>query len=181
MEDSKKIEEIRTSIEQQTQNLVQSVRDYSKAQVDYWKQVPSLALEADGRSGYNDDFARAYHYLTWPVLQENITWGSYKAFVSLETGEIINYPRWLAPIGGHDGEIDINNDETRKSEVADEDTVLRLANQLENLDAVALVDSLKKYAKTPYWRDYDPTKIIAWRKDLRKRLNLIKPEYEPKV
>lgn len=168
------------SIAEQKNRLVGVIRQYSRDQASLWQQVPNLALEADGRSGYNDTYSQAYREKTWPVLQQNGGYGRYEAFVDLNTGEIIDFPHILDPIYMSDGEVDINTEEMRKPAPASDEKILRLAEHLDNLDAQSLVDHLQEAAQTPYFYAYKPQEIEQWRANLREEFGLVLPEPQAK-
>ena len=68
--------------------LAEAMRNYSRSQKILWQQVPDLALEADGRSGYLDETHR--NVLGIRALPSG-TWDrTYHLFVDLETGDLVS-------------------------------------------------------------------------------------------
>lgn len=72
-------------IELQAHELVDMIRRNCRGQVDLWHQVPSLALNADGRTGWSLQTAYVDGY--WDIWGEHRSWRS-MLVVELETGEI---------------------------------------------------------------------------------------------
>ena len=68
--------------------LVERIRKYSRSQKEDWRKVPMLALEAEGRTGYSDNRSRAYMQGFW-ALEESVKDGYYRAYIDLETGDIV--------------------------------------------------------------------------------------------
>lgn len=125
--------------------LVQKVQKVSKQQKSLWQQVPYLALQADGRTGYSDQYSRAYHQGYWAV-ESSVRDGSYSVYVDLETGELVNAydPR----------------------ETALDEDVLSIILHLHKLDATQIVSALKAHATEPIGNYYNA-------KDKRERTEYI--------
>ncbi|MDO8492065.1 MAG: hypothetical protein Q7S34_00285 [bacterium] len=128
--------------------LSQKVREVSKRQKDLWQQVPFLALQADGRTGYSDQYARAYIQGYWAV-ESSVSGGCYSVYVDIETGELVSAydPR----------------------QVARDKDVINLAVDPQQLDASHLVKALKVAAKEPIGSYYDAKK----RKERKERITSI--------
>lgn len=108
----------------------QMVRDYCESQVEVWRTIPWLALQADGRSGYNGNLARAYHWGHWALESSIGRYGGYSGFVDLANGRLIDvYP-------GAD------MDEERE---ARDNVVMGLTP--EDIDATMIANSLRTYAQ----------------------------------
>jgi len=67
--------------------LVKKIGDLSKKQRHLWQQVPYLALHADGRSGWRDDYNRAYTSGYWALASSQ---RNYTVYVDLETGNLVD-------------------------------------------------------------------------------------------
>lgn len=68
--------------------LPQMIREYAREQADMWRQIPHLALQADGRTGHNERYARAYQRGVWDISPD--MGDLYRvAEVDCETGEIL--------------------------------------------------------------------------------------------
>ncbi|PJE51115.1 MAG: hypothetical protein COV29_02475 [Candidatus Yanofskybacteria bacterium CG10_big_fil_rev_8_21_14_0_10_36_16] len=124
--------------------LIDKIREISRLQRSLWQQVPYLALQADGRTGYADQYMRAYRSGYW-VITSSCRDGCYHVSVDLETGELV-CP--LAP--------------ERKS--SDED-VLRIALSLHEIDVERILRKLKIASERPFHRSYKQED-----KERRKRL-----------
>ncbi len=71
------------------EKIVEFVRDYSRSQKEFWQRIPLLALEADGRDGFYDNYYRAYRQGFW-ALQSSVSRGYYSVYVDLSTGELVD-------------------------------------------------------------------------------------------
>ncbi len=121
--------------------LVQQVREGAEQQKALWQKVPYLALQADGRTGYSDNYCRAYHQGYWAVEGSQVS-GSYTIYVDLETGVLVNAydPRQKAR----------DND------------ILRIAFGLHELDAADIIAGIQAHARMPCGTYYN-------NKELRER------------
>jgi len=140
------------------EELVESVREYTRSQKDLWARIPYLALKADGRTGYSDAYLRAYETGYWAIESGRIN-GYYGVLVDCATGELIN--------PGNTGNP------------ASDDTVLPLASHLNELDAAEIIAELRREGKKPVLIHSSPEKQKEWRREMKntiKRLNL-KPVY----
>lgn len=72
------------SVSELRDTLAATVRKRAHDQVELWKRVPWLSLQADGRTGFGPS-----HYLQGylPVAQ---TAGWYTVYVDLDTGDLVN-------------------------------------------------------------------------------------------
>jgi len=70
-------------------SLVKDICDYSISQKNLWRRVPYLALEADGRTGFGDNYSRAYNGGFW-ALDGSIVNGGYEVYVHLTTGNLVD-------------------------------------------------------------------------------------------
>ena len=133
------------SLDGQVKKLAGEIRDYARSQRELWRQVPWLALEADGRTGFGEGIVYRRGYL--PVL----TVGYTKLYVDCESGELV---RWS---------------ENRMPPAEDAD-VLLLLKGMEELDASGLIDALEAEAAEPYFYGYDPAKQEIGRASCRERV-----------
>lgn len=152
----------RQTIERDAAALVRGIREYAKSQVEDWRRIPYLALEADGRSGYSDNYARAYRQGVWAV-EASARDGSYTVYVDLATGELVN------PFSFH---------EQARCVDAYDSHVLALATSIGQLDAAAIVAGLEAAARKPVASYYDPQEQRRWRVTTRAELKL-GPRYDP--
>ena len=144
-------------IRTEADKVIFDIRELSRRQKDLWQRVPYLALQADGRSGYSDNYSRAYREGYW-ALDASVRSGLYSVYVDLENGKLVNpaVPKKLA---------------------SDED-VLMLAFSLEQIDARAIVTDLYKRGKEHTWRGYDSGKQEAWRDSMQKAYKLRPDSYK---
>ncbi|QIG77696.1 hypothetical protein EVB64_109 [Rhizobium phage RHph_TM61] len=69
---------------------INSLREYSRKQVDLWRQVPWLALQAQGRSGWSDAYGRCIRNGIWTI--NSATNGGYCATsVDCDSGELMYF------------------------------------------------------------------------------------------
>lgn len=130
------------TLEVAVKDLVKMIRKISEEQIDLWQQIPYLALQADGRTGYSDNYARAYHYGYW-AIQSSVNSGYYTVYVCLENGVLVN------PRKG-----------TKPDFPASDEDVLRIAMHMAELNASRIIKDLKAQALTPipsYYKDKDRT------------------------
>ncbi|MFA6603755.1 MAG: hypothetical protein WCT10_02840 [Patescibacteria group bacterium] len=149
------------AIEKTTADLAESIRAYARSQKEQWRLVPWLALEADGRSGYLDNYSRAYNLGVW-ALDASRSDGGYNIYVDLATGELIRAGMFHWDQG--------------KPTPASDREVLALAAHIKELDAAAIIKGLQRKSKKPTNKFYDPAKQAAWRKKIRRERGL-KPVY----
>lgn len=65
--------------------LIKTLQDYSRSQVDLWRQVPALAREADRRRGLTcGRYQMAYLSGYWPIFSSDM----HGLWVVLQTGEL---------------------------------------------------------------------------------------------
>ena len=127
---------------------IKNIRQYSRQQKENWRKIPSLALEADARTGYSDHLANAYHSGYWTI--NSIKVGQYFAVaVDLENGELVNIST---------------------KEPVHSDWVLQIASNIDQIDTQQIISGLEEKAQEPYWKTYDPEKQDADRDALRSQL-----------
>jgi hypothetical protein len=137
------------SINDLIDEVISLIRDLSKSQVELWRKVPALALEANGKSGYSADLKLAYAKRLW-TLNSNNHYGELQLFVDLDTGELVDYKR---------------NPSKR-------DAVIKLAFSLDQIDAQKQIDWLTKVAVGPTFYAYDVGEQAKWRAEERKWYNV---------
>lgn len=142
------------SLEEIAAEYVEGLREYSRSQVELWKKIPWLALQAEGISGFSDERASRYGTGYLRLLVEG---GSYRIFLDLDTGEICSsrYPIQLAP--DHD--------------------VMKLTPA--DLDAQAYIDELVEYGSRPIGSYYNKDEILEWRRKMAEANNVTE-RYERK-
>ena len=144
-------------IKQVMRNLAARIRRFSENQKDLWQKVPYLALQADGRSGYSDQYARAYGHGFW-AIRSSIVNGYYTICIDLETGRLVNSSNLtVAPR---------------------DETIIPLASALKELDAKDIVADLGKLSTEPTYKEYDPNKQNEWRNGLIRKLGLNPNSYK---
>ena len=149
------------------EKVVKDMRDYSRSQKELWQRIPLLALEADGRTGFSDNYSRAYRSGFW-ALDESVSGGDYLVYVDLATGELVDAYSASSSISVCD--VDVPKDSALTP--AREEEVLKLALNLDGLDAQQIVTSLEEEARAPYSSYYDLKEQEAWRTETRTELNL---------
>ena len=118
----------------QAMELVSGIRTWCKSQVELWQQVPNLALEAEGRSGYLDQYSYCYHYGFWRIWAPDHR-GSTVLLTSVDCAS---------------GELAVDVLFERKGLVlSSEADVLGLGAQLDDIDAAAIIEHLTEKAAQP--------------------------------
>lgn len=135
-------------LRQNAATLVRLIRGYSLSQQDLWQQVPNIALEADGRSGYLSLYQIAYEKGFWQLQV------SPKMYVDLATGGLVT------------------NYTSKRPSMATDSSVIHLAYQLDLINAQEIVDALKEKAKEPMAEYIQHPNGRDWRNGLRRALNL---------
>lgn len=77
------VQKLETEIRELKDRLIKTLQDYSRNQVDLWRQVPALAREADGLKGRTcGRYQMAYLSGYWPISND-----IHGLWVELQTGE----------------------------------------------------------------------------------------------
>jgi len=76
-------------ITEKLSDTAESVRDYSRLQVGFWKMLPMLGLETQGRGGYSDQARWLYEYGVYRVNSNDKASGMIGTYVDCESGEIL--------------------------------------------------------------------------------------------
>lgn len=146
------LREMKRTLGADVSSLAEELRMFSKAQKGLWQQVPWLALQADGRSGYSDGYAFAYHKGLWRI-EASIQHGSYTIAIDCATGEPFNI--W-------------------QNKPASDLDLLRCVHAWCDFDAERVVAELRKHVKESHFSGYDIKKVEAWRAELVTKLGLKK-------
>lgn len=130
------------------------VREFSRSQVEDWRKIPALALEADGRTGHSDAYSMAYQTGLWTIkgVRSN---GWYMLFVDCETGELVFGGENLKP--------------------ASDEVVIRALEKPEELDAAVIVEQLEAQGKEPHGSYYSEADKVAWREKVRQETGVTSP------
>ena len=149
-----------TDIRSGTKELVSKIREFARMQKDLWQRVPYLALQADGRTGHNDQHGRAFGQGYWAIGASSER-GCYTVCVDLETGELVSAfdPRKKA---------------------SDED-VLRIAAAPDQIDAESVIAELRSEAMAPTVWYYKPEEKERWRKSKAERYGLRPDSYQRNI
>lgn len=156
---------MKKKIRQLKKDLVEKIKDYSQSQQKQWQQVPYLALQADGRSGFNGNYSRAYHTGYW-ALKSSVHNGDYHVYVDLATGNLVNAYHASSSVCIFDADIPKES----KQVPAAEDEIITL--NLDHLHVRGLVRMLQQQAQMPYPSYYKPEEQEAWRQETLEKLNL---------
>ncbi len=66
------------------ERIIKSLQDYSRSQIELWRQVPALAREVDRlKSNTSGRYQMAYLSNYWPIFKDDI----HGLWVELQTGE----------------------------------------------------------------------------------------------
>ncbi len=181
-------DDLETQVERDAEKLAESIREYSRSQREYWRLVPYLALEADGRS-YSDPVRRnVYLYADreggverlhkWPGVEYVPRFSTDRNW---ELAYTMGYWRLEGPsekrawpqnvyVDLDSGEL-VDGSSVQDPYVpvkpAETDDILYLAGKLDNLlNAEALVSALSEAAKRPEYNG----ETNGWRAKERKKL-----------
>lgn len=138
------------ALKHQRNAYVQNIRDFCESQVDIWKQIPWWALQAEGISGYNDNYQRAYAFGFWAVQSSNRQ-GGYTVYVNCPTGELVS--SWPPHKPSNPANI--------------------IGLKLVELCAQPILDNLIKYSKEPVSK-YIAKQKPNWREKLVKEYGLVR-------
>jgi len=141
-----------SELNSKAEDLVAKIREFSKSQKELWQKIPYLSLQADGRAGYSDGLSRAYRNGFWE-LECSLVSGFYQVYVDLETGELVNASSVSA-------------------RQASDKNVLKIALNLEQLNAQKIITCLEERACQPYPTYENPIKQDSWRVETKEKLNL---------
>lgn len=158
---------MKKKIQQLKNDLVDKIKEYSRSQQKQWQQVPYLALQADGRSGFNDNYSRVYYTGYW-AMESSVHNGDYHVYVDLATGNLVNAYHASSSVCIFDADIPKES----KQILADDDEIIALA--LDDLNARQLVQMLRQQAQMPYPSYYKPEEQEAWRRETLEKLKLEK-------
>ncbi|MCX6788286.1 MAG: hypothetical protein NTZ36_00165 [Candidatus Jorgensenbacteria bacterium] len=131
--------------------LVEFIRAYSLKQKELWQQVPYLALQVDSRSGSSYEYSLAYQKGFWRI-ESSIIISYYSVVVDCATGRLVCM--------------------ANTSEDARASDLIRCAARLEDLDANAVLNELRKKAQEPHFKGCDIVKSETRRKKIQQGLDL---------
>ncbi len=81
----KTIQEVKAEVNRSRDELIKTLQNYCRSQVDLWRQVSALARRADGLKGHTSGrYQYAYLIGCWPISQTNFS----GLGVDLTTGEL---------------------------------------------------------------------------------------------
>ncbi len=120
------------------------------SQAELWKKVPFLALEANGRSGYSDDWNVAYQHGYWALRD-------------------IRTKQTLAYIDCENGKLRAANECTIENTTPSKRDLLIILADLKMADAEAVVENLQQQSTRPHSSGYDPDQQEEWRKSQREK------------
>ena len=148
-----------SEILEDAKSLVARIREYSIEQTSLWQQIPNLVLNAEGRTGFSEDYRLAYMWGYWAIDGSCSNTGEdARVFVDLASGELVNY----------NSAYNTNVEQGLAQDVE----VLKLAMHLDELDAHAIIRMLKQEAEQPYPSYYKAERQDTWRKQKREELGL---------
>lgn len=132
---------MKKNIDQIRAELVEAIRQRSLEQIELWKRVPWLALQAEGRRGYTDEGTSRYASGYLRLLPEN---GVYKIFLDLDTGELC--------------------DSYHPINLANDRDVIKLTES--DINARDYVDELIERGQQETLSMYDADKVRKWREKM---------------
>lgn len=114
--------------------LVKDVREWCESKAELWQRVPNLALEANGRSGYLDDYSYCYNFGFWRIWGRSPRGQYLLCSVDCATG-VIAY--------------DAESFRQGRLVVARDRDVLHLLDRLDEIDAELVIARLEENIATP--------------------------------
>jgi len=137
------------------ESIIQEIRDYVRDQKDLWAQIPYLALQANGRTGFSDNFSRAHDLGYW-AIKASVRNGYYEIYIDCAIGELVD-PRDPAKAIG-------------------DSEVLMLLSDLSQLDASEIIEKLRREAGEPVkcYSEKDQAEHELWRTKKARELDLQK-------
>ena len=150
---------LKSALQPQAQELIDAIKAYCESQVDLWRRVPDLALEADGRTGYSSNLQLCWQRGLWEVGASKAVSEPGRPLVSVDcaSGKLV----WSF---------------TTDREPPD-DAVLRLALYPDAIDAALVLSDLAIATSQDHFYAYDVAKQEAWRKKMRYEYQ-VKPLYK---
>lgn len=156
---------VREGIVQHAMTLEESIRDYARSQKEGWQQIPLLALEADGRTGFSEKYSRAYKSGYW-ALESSIRDGRYQVYIDLETGELVD----ASSVDSSFPILDLDIPKEGNPQPAKPECVLQIAHCMQELHAPFLIEKLKLKGGEPV--QVHTEKNENWREVLKEQLGL---------
>jgi len=144
-------------ITQQKEEYIDMLRAFSVSKREQWRKVPHLALQADGRTGYNEALCTAYRQGFWKI-ESSISSSHYTVYVDCFTGELVS---------------PFSIDE-RELKPAHDSKVLQL--KIEEINADFVINQLEKWAQEEYPSYYNKEDQDIRREEVRKRF-CVKPYF----
>ena len=121
-----RINRVGIEIEKLKNELIKTLQDYCRSQVDLWRQVPALARQADELRGYTSGrYQMAYLSNYWPISSYNI----HGLWVELQTGELGRIQLF--------GEIELGRLDSILEALDAGNVINLLKNEIKSLSAVA--------------------------------------------
>ena len=119
-------------------SLAKEINEYSKSQVDYWRQIPYECLRVDGYSGWSGTYATAYSMGLWR-LESGQFHGGYHVTVDLMTGELCFFNK---PINYNIHATTINRLDLEELDA--KATLLRLVSEDISIRCYTNIDKIKE-------------------------------------
>lgn len=141
--------------------LPKDIRSYSHSQKDLWQKVPYLALEVDGKFGFNEIYRLAYEEGYWVLCHNESKPLIVHNLVDLETGDIIQGRSLDSKIPKLASAIELID-------------LLNSSNSIDELDAQKIIKNLKGIIREHYPSYYNPKEQDEWRNRTREELGLEK-------
>lgn len=129
--------------------LVTTIREYVRSQVDVWRHMPHMAVEADGRVGYSGDLMLIYRYGYFAPNPMRV--GLDTPLVDCANGELVIFHKENVP-----------------PEPLSDAEVLELHDELDRLDASAQIANLKRAALEPLLPIFNERTQREWRDRVRR-------------
>jgi hypothetical protein len=120
---------------------------YVLDQIPFWVQIPYWALQANGRTGWSEAYKAAYALGRWQVFDDR------SVFVDLKTGRIVDLSSAI---------------------ITDTETILRVASDLECVDARTILARLKIEARQKHASYMDVRNVTDIRNDCQKLYGVVR-------
>jgi hypothetical protein len=138
-----------------------AIREFTMSQAQLWQQLPYLALQVDGNSGFSSSNQKLYEYGLLHIASHNmreLTIGLYGLFVDCESGRLLSLS----------GDVDAS---ALASDQAVLDGWTRFSGRF---NAQHHLDYFVKAASKPHFKYSSLTEgeAIAWRQEIIQRVGL---------
>jgi hypothetical protein len=136
-------------IDNARKTLADTIRQHVHNQVGYWRQLPRLAIEGEGRTGYLGDAEYVYGYNVLPIPYGPGGYG--RVAINCNNGDLL----WITNDSGNLAFLP-----------ARDDMILSLLP--ESIDGAVTLAKFQERAAQPYFNSHDVAQVEQWRREIWK-------------